>query len=237
MLGGAIRPFDVWCLLDAHGAQLEMFQFPATEQAVSPPGAGGYEAITIEVWDARAVREKLAAHTCVDEATGRGFLVRDPDGTRLEVCQGQGPGKSPAPCRLAEVSLRVRHPEASLQFWSQVVGLPRQSASASEPLCLGGDCLRLALLQAQENAPPAPSSSPPPPGILNVAVTASHRAAFESLRARLLASGAPLDFPPISVPGQVEVAYLRDPEGHSLELLYVEEAARQAMGFRRRLSE
>ncbi len=218
-------------------------------EAHGPGRAQGYGPVKIAVHHFAPVIERLQESGCLRGEFQEALELRkaravDPDGTLLEVVEDSSaalePGTHRAPVRVSRVGLEVPDLQQGLEFYTTVAGLKEMEKISGLPSRrrLGGSLgwldLELSSGPAQQSSPTARPIDRPidrQVGVLHLALTAATRPQFDDLKRRILETGCPVIFPPISVPSAVEVTFVRDPFGNPLELLFVEESARERMGF------
>jgi catechol 2,3-dioxygenase-like lactoylglutathione lyase family enzyme len=150
---------------------------------------------------------------------------------------------------IASVTVSVRSLAKVREFWVHVLGLQEVSdaevhASRHEALWnLEGAVRDTLVLRTGDLAIEfvqyiSPLGKPRPAGylisdqgLLNVAFGSTVRADFEAVYHRALERGFEGNAKPWTLPGVATVVYLRDPQGLSVELLYVEPEALERMGF------
>jgi catechol 2,3-dioxygenase-like lactoylglutathione lyase family enzyme len=189
MLGGSVRPFDVWCLLTGQPFfQFELFEFPDGPQRPEQPCGCGFRSLGF--------------------GGAQGGRWVDPDGIPVEaVADGEAPG-------LRAVTLGVPDVERARRWFAEVLELRPSESEVSLELV---PCLA--------------AIHRPDRGIWNVALTCDSLEDYDVLRQRVLQAGYKLDFPPLSLPGHVQVmAFVGDQEV-AVELLFVEPPAMEGMGF------
>jgi catechol 2,3-dioxygenase-like lactoylglutathione lyase family enzyme len=190
------------------------------------------------------------------EVGARRVCLRDPDGIMLELMEDapvsaprSAPGGQFDGPSIEFVSVSVRNIEQIRKFWVDILGLEELGGTpvhqrsharlwglegaSRETIVLRGGQVALEFVKYSEpqcRARPA-GYLISDHGVLNVALGSTDRSQFEATYERAAAHGFEGYQKPWRVPDVATVVYLRDPQGLSVELLHVEPAALNRMGF------
>jgi catechol 2,3-dioxygenase-like lactoylglutathione lyase family enzyme len=116
---------------------------------------------------------------------------------------------------LDHVAVGVRDVERSREFYERVFGLERVYEDWDVPLVLAAEGSGIALFPEETHPSPTPDDvDPPAVRILHIAFRVD-REGFEDARAELAQAGIDFHF---SDHGISHSLYLRDPDGHQIEL-------------------
>ncbi len=187
-------------------------------------------------------------------AGARRACVRNPDGVYVEIMEddplsgaGLAPGRSACPVAVRSVTVSVPDLARSEAFFSRGLGLSRSDAvlrdSEHEELWgLAGARTRRSVFTAGSvlielvqyldpvGRPRRGGYRISDQGILNIAFGARSRLDHRKLYRRACAAGAGANRPPVYMPGG-GVVYVNDPDGFSVELLWMSPASEKRWGF------
>lgn len=225
------------------------------------PSDLGYSAIGLHVEDFDASLECLnrtSGRLLTDPLKVPGHrrvCVRDPDGIVLELMeddvravQARPRPHELVPTTVRSVTVSVASLERARRFWVEGLGCQETSVklhcpeherlwglrgARRESLVLWAGDVLIELVRYERpvwRARPA-GYLISDQGILNVAFGCSSRKEFNATYRRLIRLGFRPNSAPWSVPGRATVVYFTDDQGLSVELLYVEPAGMEYMGF------
>lgn len=235
-----------WLMDDRPYFQFEIFQFDCplgrTLASNRQPQDIGYSRLIFSV----PALAPVAARAGVDIVELHGKLtayLRDADGIAVQIIEAD------VPCaRLTGVALSVPDIEIAKRSFAEGCGCTPQSAPApdwgslwgetgadKDMLLLDGGTLILELNQYR-----TPVSQPWPDGykiadhgILNVALGFESATEIRATLASMQAVGIKPNAPLVTGPGLFALTYSQDPQGFSIETLYVSKVAAGALGFRK----
>jgi catechol 2,3-dioxygenase-like lactoylglutathione lyase family enzyme len=252
--------FDVWCLVGRQAFfQIELFEFAKPQTRPIPvswrPSDIGYSMFGVHVPDFDRTIETIKAlgGDFISAPLGprghRRVCLKDPDGVLVEIMED-----TPVPLRRADlpaivsVTLSVGDLDCATDFWIDVMGCsdvlePMHTvehealwglagARSDRVALVAGDCaIELARYHAPLGREKPAGYMLSDHGILNIAFGSTSPHEFDVVYRRALDHGLRGYTEPWCVPGLATVVYLTDPEGFSVELLYVEPDALERMGF------
>jgi catechol 2,3-dioxygenase-like lactoylglutathione lyase family enzyme len=157
--------WDAWMMLGDDGTaglalDLLEWRVPAPAGTAAPLGAPGFDRLVIAVADLDRVVAEIAAvggalvgGPVADPAapTARTAMVRDPDGVRVQLVDGDG-------ARIARVVVTCTELDAAFAYYRDVMGLrpERGPATADEPAALHGLAADAAVRRARLADPGSP---------------------------------------------------------------------------------
>lgn len=246
-----------WLMDDREFFQLELFQFerpvPRDHAGQREPWDIGYSRIAFEVADLETARANCEKAGATDIGATRRigereyFCAKDPDGILIEVGDAESPLAPGQVSRLVGVGVSVPDLELARQSFGEALGLPVIAGEPEDKGTLWGEegadkeMLRLdgGTVWVEFSAYRSPVPRPRPAdyrisdiGILNVAVGYRSSREMRAMYRRLVDAGYDPNAEPQGVRGLVQITYLNDPQGLSVELLMLHRMMDGVFGFR-----
>lgn len=235
-----------WLMDDRPYFQFEIFQFDCplgrTLASNRQPQDIGYSRLIFSVPALAPVAARAGVE--VIELNGRRTAyLRDPDGIAVQIIEADVPR-----ARLTGVALTVPDIEMAKRSFAEGCGCTPLSAPApdwgavwgetgadKDMLLLEGGTLTLELSQYRSPVPKpwADDYKLADHGILNVALGFVSAGDIRARIAAMQAVGIKPNTPLVTAPGLCALTYSQDPQGFSIETLYVSKIAAGAFGFRK----
>lgn len=234
-----------WLMDDRPHFQFEIFQFDCplgrNRAANRQPQDIGYSRLTFSVPALASVAARAGVE--ILELNGkRTACLRDPDGIVVQMIEADVPRP-----RLTGVALSVPDIEiatrsfvegcgctllsAPVPDWGAVWG---EASADKDMVLLNGDTvlLELSAYRTPVSRPWAEGYTLADHGILNVALGFESASEIRDRLAAMLNVGIKPNAPLVTAPGLFALTYSQDPQGFSIETLYVSKIAAGAFGFR-----
>lgn len=235
-----------WLMDDRPYFQFEIFQFDCplgrTLASNRQPQDIGYSRLIFSV----PALASVAARAGVDivELHGRrSAYLRDPDGIAVQIIEADVPS-----ARLTGVAVSVPDIEIAKRSFADGCGCTPLSAPVPDWGKLWGEAgadkdmllldggtvtLELSAYRTPVSRPWADGYTLADHGILNVALGFESAADIRKTLAAMQAVGIKPNAPLVTAPGLCALTYSQDPQGFSIETLYVSKVAAGAFGFRK----
>jgi catechol 2,3-dioxygenase-like lactoylglutathione lyase family enzyme len=235
-----------WLMDDRPHFQFEIFQFDCplgrTLATNRQPQDIGYSRLIFSVPALAPVAARAGVE--VIELNGRRTAyLRDPDGIAVQIIEADVPR-----ARLTGVALTVPDIEMAKRSFAEGCGCTPLSAPAPDWGAVWGETgadkdmmlldggtvmLELSAYRTPVSQPWADGYTLADHGILNVALGFDSAADIRARLAAMQAAGITPNAPLVTAPGLFALTYSQDPQGFSIETLYVSKIAAGAFGFRK----